>query len=81
MVDKDIQNVYKYKPVDKKVKPVIQELPAEFRIKRKIKGNPLEEMPEFITISPEFEPTGRYTQERKDQFDKIHREDFLLPEE
>jgi hypothetical protein len=80
-LQEDVRDVYKYKPVAKKVKPVVHELPAEFRIKREIIGDPLEEMPELVTNPPEFEPTGRYTQERKDQFDKVHKGDFLLPEE
>ena len=57
------------------------ELPAEFRIKREIIGDPLAEMPKLSTNPPDFEPTGRYTQERKDQFDKVHEGEFLLPEE
>ena len=81
MMEKDVQEVYKYKPVDKKVKPVIQELPAEFRIVREIKGDLLKDMPELSPNPPEFEPTGRYTQEIKEQFDKVHKGDFLLLEE
>ena len=75
------RSVYKYKPVALKTRPVVQELPAEFRIKREIIGDPLAEMPKLSPNPPEFVPTGRYTQERKDQFDKVHKEDFLLPEE
>src|SRR5271169_1769572 len=79
--DTDMRNVYKYKPVALKVKPVVQELPAEFRIKREIIGDPLAEMPKLSTNPPDFVPTGRYTEERKDQFDKVYKEDFLLEEE
>ena len=75
------RSIYKYKPVERKVKPVIQELPAEFRIKREIKGEPLAEMPELPKHPAAFEPTGRYTKERRDQIDKIHVGEFLLPEE
>ena len=75
------RSVYKYKPVALKTRPVVQELPAEFRIKREIIGDPLAEMPKLSPNPPEFVPTDRYTQERKDQFDKVHKEDFLLPEE
>ena len=32
----DTRSVFKYKPVALKTKPVVQELPAEFRIKREI---------------------------------------------
>src|SRR5271169_1013421 len=79
--DADMRNVYKYKPVALKVKPVVQELPAEFRIKREIVGDPLAEMPKLSTNPPDFVPTGRYTEERKDQFDQVHKGDFLLTEE
>jgi hypothetical protein len=77
----DVRSVYKYKPVALKTRPVVQELPAEFRIKREIIGDPLAEMPKLSPNPPDFSPTGRYTQERKDQFDKVHEGDFLLPEE
>ena len=53
----------KYKPVAMKVKPMYSDLPEKFRIKRDIKGDPLADMPELNPISPEFTPTGRYTQE------------------
>jgi hypothetical protein len=56
----DERSVYKYKPVALKVKPVIQELPAEFRIKREILGDPLAEMPTLSPRPPDYEPTGRY---------------------
>jgi hypothetical protein len=38
-------------------------------------------MPELNPHPPEFEPTGRYTQARKDDMDKVHEGDFLWPEE
>ena len=79
--NEEIRRVYKYKSVALKTRPVVQELPAEFRIRREIIGDPLAEMPKLSTNPPDFIPTGRYTQERKDQFDKVHGEDFLLPEE
>jgi len=75
------RSVYKYKPVAFKTKPVVQELPAEFRIKREIIGDPLAEMPELSPNPPEFVPTGRYTEARKDKMDEVHGGDFLLPEE
>ena len=78
---KDIRSVYKYKPVALKTRPVVQELPAEFRIKKEILGDPLAEMPTLLPNPPDFIPTGRYTQERKEQFDEVHKGDFLLPEE
>jgi hypothetical protein len=78
---KGCRSVYKYKPVAQKVKPVIQELPSKFRIKREIKGDPLAEMPKLSPNPPNFEPTGRYTLSRKEKIDKIHQGEFLLPEE
>ena len=75
------RSVYKYKPVALKTRPLIQELPAQFRIKREIIGDPLAEMPKLSPNPPDFVPTGRYTEERKDKIDKKHSGDFLLPEE
>jgi hypothetical protein len=71
----------KYKPVALKVKPVYTELPDEYRIRREIKGDPLTDMPHLNPNPLEFVPTGRYTQERKDDFGKVHSGTFLLPEE
>jgi hypothetical protein len=71
----------KYKPVALKVRPIETELPSRFRIIREIKGNPLENIPDLPTHPAAFEPTGRYTTERMEQFDKIHAGNFLLPEE
>ncbi|KAF8953949.1 hypothetical protein BDZ97DRAFT_1600854, partial [Flammula alnicola] len=73
----------KYKPVALKVKPVYASLPEQYRIKREIKGDPLKtaDMPKLSKNPPDFEPKGRYTQERKDAMDKVHEGDFLLPEE
>ena len=56
-------------------------MPSRFRIVREIKGDPLAEMPKLSPNPPDYEPVGRYTQERKEQFDKIHKGKFLLPEE
>ena len=81
MINDGARSVYKYKPVALKTRPVIQELPAEFRIKREIIGDPLAEMPKLSPNPPEFVPTGRYTEERRDKMEKAHGGDFLLPEE
>ena len=75
------RSVYKYKPVALKTRPVIGELPGEFRIRREIIGDPLLEMPTLLVKPPEFEPTGRYTQERKEKMDEHHKDDFLWEEE
>jgi Integrase zinc binding domain/RNase H-like domain found in reverse transcriptase len=71
----------KYKPVDKKVRPVYEDLPQKFRIIREIKGDPLENMPVLSPNPPDFVPKGRYTLERKQHMDKVHDQEFLLPEE
>ena len=70
----------KYKPVARKVKPVISTLPSEFRIVRRIIGDPLKDMPTIQPRPPDFTPTGRYTEERRKQFEGLHA-DFLEPEE
>ena len=71
----------KYKPVALKVRPVKAKLDEEFRIKRHITGDPLKDLPELPVRPPDFVPTGRYTQERKEIIDKMHNDDFLWPEE
>lgn len=76
-----VHSVYKYKPVAKKVRPIVGELPQHFRIVRKIEGDPLKDMPELSRNPPDFTPTGRYTQERKEVIDNAHAEEFLWPEE
>jgi hypothetical protein len=48
----------KYKPVALKVKPLYQELPEKFRVKRNITGDPLKDMPVLNPNPPDFEPTG-----------------------
>ena len=70
----------KYKPVAVKVKPVIGALPDKFRIIRNIIGDPLKDLPVLPIHPPPFIPTGRYTQERRDLFDKLN-PGFLLPAE
>ena len=55
----------KYKPVAKKVRPVIASVPNEFHIERNIIGDPLAELPTLSHNPPPFVPTGRYTEERK----------------
>jgi hypothetical protein len=77
----EYRSVYKYKPVALKTKPVLGELPMKYRIKREIIGDPLKEMPELTPNPPEFTPTGRYTEERKQKMDDVHKEGFLLTEE
>jgi hypothetical protein len=53
----------KYKPIAKKVCPVIGELPNKFRIEHKIIGNPLDDL---LVLNPNplpFIPTNHYTLE------------------
>ncbi len=71
----------KYKPVGLKVRPVYTELPEKYRIKRQIIGDPLENMPGLSPKPREYCPTGRYTSERKEIVDQLHKEDFLWNEE
>src|ERR1700742_783028 len=71
----------KYKPVARKVKPVLGTLPGEFRIERNIRGDPLAGMPRMNPRPCDFKPTGRYTAERKEIIDKAHPGEFLLSEE
>jgi hypothetical protein len=54
----------KYKPITKKVRPVIGELPEKFHIERKIIGNPLDDLPVLNPNPPPFVPTNRYTLEQ-----------------
>ena len=70
----------KYKSVACKIKPVIAELPDKFQIICNIISDPLRTLPTLPTEPPPFSPTGRYTQERKDLFDKFN-PGFLLPAE
>jgi hypothetical protein len=53
----------KYKPVTKKVHPVIGELPEKFHIERKIIGKPLNNLPILNPNLPPFIPSDRYTLE------------------
>ena len=64
----------KYKPVAQKIRPVPATLPQHFRIVRNRVGDPLEGMPEPNPNPPPFQPTGRYTAERREQVHEIHRE-------
>jgi hypothetical protein len=60
---------------------VLAELPDKFRITRNIVGDPLADMPTLSPNPPPFQPTGRYTTERRDIIDKVHPEGFLWMEE
>jgi len=74
--DKPVVSVYagkKYKPVTLKVKPVYTELPDQYQIKRKTKGNPLEGM-------PSSNPTEHYSKERMQDFEKVHKREYSYKE-
>lgn len=75
-----LKTTKKYKPVALKTKPILGELPDKFRIIRDIKGDPLAGLPALDPNPPKFAPVGRYTQERKDLFDKAN-PGFLWPAE
>ena len=79
--ERDVFAGKKYKPVDQKIRPIKGTLPEEFRIIREIKGDPLADMPKLDPNPPDFEPMGRYTQERKEHMDRVHDQEFLWPEE
>jgi hypothetical protein len=71
----------KYKPITKKVCPVIGELPEKLCIECKIISNPLDNL---LVLNPNplpFIPTNRYTLERQDQLNKNHPGSFLWPAE
>ena len=74
------QTKKRYKPVAQKVRPVIGELPDKFCIIRNIIGDPLAELPVLDPRPPPYRPTGRYTQERMELFDK-NNAGFLLAKE
>ena len=57
------------------------DLPERFRIVRNIVGDPLLSLPTLSTNPPPFQPTLRYTLERRDFIDKAHPGDFLWPAE
>ena len=76
-----IQAKKKYKPVAQKVRAVLGTCPEKFRIERNITGDPLASMPRLDPRPPAFVPTGRYTAERMEAFDRAHGSDFLWPEE
>lgn len=71
----------RYKPVDKKVRPILGAVPSKFRIVRNIIGDPLADIPSLNPRPPPFTPTGRYTQERKEALEAAHSDGFLTEEE
>ena len=72
--------VFKYKKVDRKVRPVPATLPEEFRTIRRIPEDLLLMLPPLPTHPPDFSPGERLTQERLDEL-KLNSDGFLWPEE
>jgi len=71
----------KYKPVVLKIRPMLGELPQEFRIVRNITRNPLEELLDMPVKPLPSKPCRRYTEERIQAMDNAHEEGFLWLEE
>ena len=71
----------KYKPVARKVRPILDTLPSCFCIKRNIIGDPLTNLPTLSPHPPPFTPCGRYTEEGHTKMDDLHSTDFLWPAE
>jgi hypothetical protein len=68
-----------YKKVANKTRPVATTLPENFRIIRREHPNPLANMSPLPTHPPDFTPTGRITQARRNQM--ALGKGLLLPEE
>ncbi|KAG5652454.1 hypothetical protein H0H81_004998 [Sphagnurus paluster] len=69
---KGVQTKKKYKPVAQKVRSVVASCPDDFRIERKIIGDPLASMPKLDPNPVPYRPQGRYTEERMLQLDHEH---------
>ena len=73
-------DVYVYKPVHKRVKPVPATFPQEAAVTRRIPEDPLLSLPELSKNPPNFIPTERLTLERLESM-KLNEDKFMLPEE
>ena len=73
-------DVFVYKPVHKRVKPVPAVFPQEAAVTRRIPVDPLSTLPELSKTPPDFIPTERLTQQRLNDMN-INETNFLLPEE
>ena len=71
----------KYKPVARKVQPILDTLPSRLRIEHNIIGDPLADLPTLSPHPPPFTPCGCYTEERRAKMDDLHSTDFLWPAE
>jgi hypothetical protein len=72
--------VYKYKPVGKKVHPVPGVFQEASKVRRQIPEDPLSTLPEVSTHPPDFVPTERFTLERMKEMG-LDENAYLLPEE
>ena len=72
--------IYKYKTVDKKVRPVASHMPSRMKTRRRFPENPLKNLPTLPFHPPEFQPTTKVTIERMDSL-AINANSDLLPEE
>ena len=69
-----------YKPVAKKVQPVLAPLEEEYRVLRRLPDNPLTGLVPLPTHPPEFVPRVRFTQARSDALD-LNPANWLWPKE
>ena len=75
-------DIFAYKKVATRVKPLLAELPEEFRIVRRHHPNPLANLKEVPLQAPDFVPGSRFTLERYENMKKrIVGQGFLTKEE
>ena len=79
IVTNPLESSFLYKKVANKTRPVATTLPENFRIVRREHPDPLADLLPLPKKPPDFTPTGRFTQERRDQM--ALGKDLLLPEE
>ena len=76
----DFTYVYKYKTVDKRVRPVPAIMPEEVKVRRNFPEDPLHNLSPLPHHPPEFIPTTRITQERMDTLGIEENEDLTEDE-
>ena len=69
-----------YKPIAKKVRPVLAPLEEEYHVLRRLPDDPLAGLITLPTNPPDFVPRQRFTQERADVLD-LDPAQWLWPEE
>ena len=69
----------KYKPVIRKVWPILGTLPSCFCIEQNIISDPLMNLPVLPTHLPPFTPCSHYTEEQHVKMDDLHPQGFLWP--